>query len=66
MGYRRGYDCDICGKSSEKELEFIGLSLSSGCSQTCVVDADFHVCIRCAKVLSDAVQTRFQRMDPTP
>lgn len=55
MGYRRGYDCDICGKASEDENDFIGLSTSCGCCQTCVDDADFHVCLRCARVISKAI-----------
>lgn len=66
MGYRRGYDCDICGKSSEDAKDFIGLSLECGCSEFVVDSADFHVCIRCATVLEHAMQERDKRKGATP
>ena len=57
MGYRRGYDCDICGKSSEKEGDFIGFeSVDTGCSHSIAADsADFHICLACARVISQAI-----------
>jgi hypothetical protein len=57
MGYLKGYDCDICGFRSEDEDEFIGLATSAIRPMAFAVDsADFHVCIRCARVIADAVK----------
>ena len=59
MGYRRGYDCDVCGYVHEDESHFIGLSLGGNQAKKFVVDsADFHVCLRCARVITDALHAR--------
>lgn len=58
MGHRRGYDCDICGTSSESAKHFIGLSLECGCSEFVVDSADYHVCLRCARVITNALHHR--------
>ena len=56
MGYLKGYDCDICGFKSEDEDEFVGLATSGTSAKKFAVDsADFHVCIRCARVIAEAV-----------
>lgn len=60
MGYRRGYDCDICGKASEKEEDFIGLDFIpvNTIKEMAVDSADFHVCTNCAKFISKIWQER--------
>lgn len=57
MGYRRGYDCDICEKASEKEEDFIGMeSVDAGCSHSISAEcAYFHICLACARVISNTV-----------
>lgn len=60
MGYRRGYDCDICGKASEKEEDFLGIEVSypHTIKEICVDSASMHICTNCAKFISKIWQER--------
>ena len=58
MGYLKGYECDLCRRRNEDEDEFIGLQIDSSkdAKQFVVDDADFHICLACARVIAEAVK----------
>jgi len=65
MGYRRGYDCDICDTPGEKQEQFIGLSVRKGtCGEVrefAVDESDFHVCMRCATIIYEITRKRLSK-----